>query len=617
MKKIFLFLGLFILIIACKTSKIPASGSSCGDCPNPLVRTEPMSIDGDIPEHFKQYEVDFAQNFWSGWAFLEFKEKNPCADLYYLLDQEGNISRHGAKEGEAKYVVRPWAVITEEEGYAVVKEASGWNGDDWQKTEDVVIPKLGNIQVHYDLIALKSGEIYDFGVWDIDWVSEPPEGKEYFFPDGKVEKDGEVFLPNDGIIKGDDWGPGTISNQTIYFNNGDIGKTIRELETPTDCKMTVDDETNYPDYFNLTFSKFVNQRQKIMPSQVKVAIKAQKGKILNGDKLGEWRIFNTLEGNISEIVRYRPPDCKEDNKDVIEIANVCQFHDGELSVGKHRFSKTVKNEYCQIWEAKITYSEQASCKDRFYEQQEYSNGSKTMHEMKFNLQRAYSLQVEAKLFPKKNDPNSFESENEFVVLKDNYTYDFDELIELVNSPTDWAKTVIRIRDAFRVQFNNLLPLKVTLHLPQKDGEFYRFYSSVSDSFSLIEYEKELEEYEEVTGVAEGITTVKGSNFCKGNGKVQANDNEVMGGASHSSLPSEVREILLIYSQNEKVLRGSHEWLDDEFENGVSAIPDNFRCSNNDDFYNDNGEHHLWNCSFDNPDAPYVKKKLTWEFKKVE
>ena len=42
-----------------------------------------MTIDGDIPEHFKNFHPKFASNYWSGWTWVLFKRLNPCCDSYY------------------------------------------------------------------------------------------------------------------------------------------------------------------------------------------------------------------------------------------------------------------------------------------------------------------------------------------------------------------------------------------------------------------------------------------------------------------------------------------------------------------------------------------------------
>jgi hypothetical protein len=459
MKSFFIIFGLLASVEGYISNKMPAEPDKCGDCLNPLVRVEAMVIEGDIPEHFKQYQVEFGLNWYSGWSFLQFKDANPCADLYYLLNLEGGVSRHGVKNGEAKYIVRPHVVISQKEGFAVVKRATGFKENGWQNIEDIVIPKLGNIQIYYDLVALKSQEIYDSGKWDIDWVSEPPEGTEYFFPDGNVEKDGQVYLPKDGILKGGSWAPTTLASQQICFENGDIGKTIREMETPIECEMKVDDKTNYPKYFNLTFSKFVNQRHKILPSQVKVAIKAQKGKILNGDKLGEWSIFNTIGGDISEIVRYTPPECKAGNEDVIEIAGVCQFHDGELTIGKSKFPMTLKNEHCQIWEASISYS--------FGYSGEYQlGGINATEKVDAFATRRYQQTIKGRLYAIPSDYYGeirFQSDSTEVFFDDYY----DGHISSYAMPENTLQ--YKAQGNFLAHINQKMPLEIRLDLPSNSA----------------------------------------------------------------------------------------------------------------------------------------------------
>ena len=100
-------------------------------------------------------------NYWSGWAWIEFKKNNPCVDTYYVYEDPGGSTRIGVKSGEAKYIIKAWAAVEEGNGQAVVKHASGWDGNDFTSVKPALIPRLGQIQVSYDLVALKNGETYD------------------------------------------------------------------------------------------------------------------------------------------------------------------------------------------------------------------------------------------------------------------------------------------------------------------------------------------------------------------------------------------------------------------------------------------------------------------------
>jgi hypothetical protein len=62
--------------------------------------------------------------------------------------------------------------------------------------------------------------------------------------------------------------------------------------------------------------------------------------------LNGWRIFNTQKGRVVEPVLYEPPSCAEAETDTLEIAGVCDFHDGPPSVGKTRIKKEIPNSQC-------------------------------------------------------------------------------------------------------------------------------------------------------------------------------------------------------------------------------------------------------------------------------
>lgn len=157
-----------------------------------------MQIGGDIPTHFKDYEIEWATKYWSGWAWYFFRKQNPCVDSYYMMDTPLGQSRHGAKQGEAKYIIKSYSIIEEGNGDVPVIRLSGWDGKTYKDESPALVPRLGTIEIDHDLIALKNGELYDFCVSQIDWIEEPQDDEFYGFSWGeKVVIDGRPYTGND------------------------------------------------------------------------------------------------------------------------------------------------------------------------------------------------------------------------------------------------------------------------------------------------------------------------------------------------------------------------------------------------------------------------------------
>lgn len=386
-KELLINLSLFIAAIfsvLILTNREVSSEENCGECLNPLVELKPMRIGGNIPEYFKKYDVEFAKNYWSGWAWLFFKKKNPCADTYYILDLDGKLSRHGIEKGKAKYIVESYAIIEAGNGQVPVLHLSGWNGSEYSDKKPALIPRLGSIEIHHDLIALKNGEKYDFGTDVIDCVGEPPGDDFYGSSWGeKVVIDGETYVGNDGLFCGD-WGPSDVAIGDINFEKGDIGITIRKKETPSDCFLDIDDYSEYPPHYKIEVKNIKNLFNESMPDKVKIALKADKGDIVNGEELDDWRVFSTSGGKIPEPVLYRPPQCKEAKTDNLRIAGVCDFHDGKPSIGKTRFAKKINNIQCYDVTVKVT-------------REHYENGHRSKNYYLEDYEDSVSEQIQATL----------------------------------------------------------------------------------------------------------------------------------------------------------------------------------------------------------------------------
>ena len=353
-KKILLFLILlfFFLMLSGWNNQ---SQEDCGECPNPLVELEPMKIGGDIPDHFKNYEVEWSTKYWSGWAWLFFKRQNPCVDSYYIMETPLGESRHGAKKGKAKYIIKSYSIIEAGNGDVPVIHLSGWDGNDFPKKEGALIPRLGTIEIHHDLIAVKNGELYDFCVSQIDWVEEPPDDEYYGFPWGeKVIVGGLPYTGNDGLFCGE-WGPHDLAIGDISFEKGDVGVTIRKKETPSSCSLETDNVSLYPPYYKLDIKNIRNLFNEPMPNNVRIALKTDEGTIEGGEEeLEGWKVFTTREAKIPSQVLYKPPDCSKSKKDTLRIAAVCDWHDGEPSVGKSRITKEISIPQCFVRSGSMT-----------------------------------------------------------------------------------------------------------------------------------------------------------------------------------------------------------------------------------------------------------------------
>lgn len=356
------------------SSPTEAPMPDCGECPNPLVELKPMIIGGEIPDHFKEYATEFAINYWQAWAGLFLKEKNRCADQYYYFDHEGNITRIGVQSGDAKYIIEPWTYIEEGNGMAVVNHASGWNGNSYTSIVPDVVSRLGSLQISYDLIALKNKEKYDVGIGIMDWVPEPPEGEFYGYTDESVWRDGVQYLPNDGIFQGD-WSPATLASSEITLDKGDIGIAIRKKETPSEFSITVDDTSAFPPIYKITLNNIKNLFNEAIPNNVKIAINVDHGSIHGGDELDGWNVFTTLDGQIPSTILYEPPECPQAEYATLEIAPVCDWHDGQLSIGQTRVTNKLQLHSCSAWEGTVSYKRSVHRTDTATEEYEAGDGT--------------------------------------------------------------------------------------------------------------------------------------------------------------------------------------------------------------------------------------------------
>ena len=175
--------------------------------------------------------------------------------------------------------------------------------------------------------------------------------------------DGQTYKGSEGGLICGNFSTGFIAGAPIIFDKGDIGITIRKKETPSDCSVDVDDISEFPPNYKLKVSDIKNQFNETMPNKVKIALKAEFGKILSGEERNGWRIFNTTNGQISDEILYRPPSCAEAKVDILKVAGICDYHDGTPSVGKPQFEQKITNSRC--YDAVVTMTSIYTNKKRY------------------------------------------------------------------------------------------------------------------------------------------------------------------------------------------------------------------------------------------------------------
>lgn len=326
-------------------------GQSCGECQSPLVELKNVKFEGDLPQSGKfDWGSEGRGKAGTSSAFLRgmeifaggFKKANPCADIKYTL--EDNIARQNpisTRPGTSKYDIETTINIKQDAGQVLVFHNAG------ATPQLALVPSLGTAFIRNVLIAKKNGMTYDQGEETIDWLPDAPEGDNYFAAPGeKLVQGGKTYSGSSGIIVGKEFSPGSLSSIPIYFEKGDIGITIRKMETPSDCSIEIDDSPHVPPYPKLVISHIMNQFNTLLPDNVRLAIRVQKGEITGGEKLEGWQVFKTAAGTVTDAVFYKPPQCPQTAGDTLDVAGVCEFSDGPPSVMKPKFTKEIPNWQC-------------------------------------------------------------------------------------------------------------------------------------------------------------------------------------------------------------------------------------------------------------------------------
>ncbi|MBN1999413.1 hypothetical protein JW935_17780 [candidate division KSB1 bacterium] len=378
-KKFFIILiPLFaVIIVSCKRDNLPTRQNNdvipddeCGECRNPIVRLEPAQIHGTYPDHFNKYVVDVALNYWGSWGWNEWKKEHLCADTYYIFKDDFTQKRYGIKQGEARYIVMSNLTIKIENGNAVVRYVL----DDSDVVQHILVQRLGFIELNTELTALKNQQIYDSGHNTFDWIPDPPEGEFWSYAYESVTVDGETYLPADGIFLGD-FGPSALGDLVSDFVYGDVGRTIRKKETPSACTIEFDDHKGFFDYYSIWIKNIKNLFDEPLPDNVRIAVKTEYGEIKGEEIIDGWSILTSSGGEIPDAVQYKIPECPRLKLSQIEIAAVCEWHDGEPQIGKTRITSEIPIIDCAVWEGDLVFSESGSGSYHYSDDSESTNAT--------------------------------------------------------------------------------------------------------------------------------------------------------------------------------------------------------------------------------------------------
>jgi len=351
----FMILLLCLMFLGGRSYVVRTAGEEdCGECPNPLVELKNLQP-GEISEDVLDMLADMAKEYGGfgsevhvfdvlgrGFEFLEFKKRNPCADMYYIEKRyvgDGSFEdiRHGVPEGNAKYIIRSTVDISKAEAGEqapvrhIIYDANGNEISDKPGS----VGKIGSVHMRHELVCLKNDETYDVGDANLDWIPDPPENEFYGLPDAGT--DGLIF---GGFTKGD------LASSAIALNRGDVGKTIRKKETPSAFSLDVEEEPLYPPYYELKVHSIRNLFGEALPNKIFVAIRARHGKIEGGKDVQGWSVFPTENAEITSRVLYKVPECARTTKDILEIAAYCDWHAGEAMVGEPRASQNIPIPKC-------------------------------------------------------------------------------------------------------------------------------------------------------------------------------------------------------------------------------------------------------------------------------
>lgn len=336
----------------------------CEGCANPRVEVRPIEFTGEVPESLRSY-IQSGGGWERAWAWLEFKNRNPCADISFTMDPGWKEPETLGPGGTPEYHVESTMRFSKGDPGArtLVLRQSDWDGREYRKSEPALVPALGRIEVRHDLRALKNGQTYDSANTRYDWIGDPPEGSADFPHDGPAVIDGKTYHPAEGIFVGD-FSPAAAIEEEIQFSQGDIGLTIRKKETPSSASIQVDDSSAYPPHYLVEVSEIKNEFGEAIPDHVPLALRADKGEIEGGEPLDGWKLFPTRGGGLASPIRYRPPKCAaKPGKATIELADVCHWHEFSHLVRQPRFRRSVDLPACGTFKGTISYQRSVHWKD--------------------------------------------------------------------------------------------------------------------------------------------------------------------------------------------------------------------------------------------------------------
>lgn len=407
----------------------------CEGCANPRVEVRPIHFTGDVPESLQSY-IRSGGGWERAWAWLNFKNRNPCADISFVMDAGWKPPETLGPGGVPGYHVESTMHFSKADpgDRTLVMRQSGWDGNEYRKSEPVLVPILGRIEVRHDLRALKSGQIYDSAQTRYDWVGDPPEGSTEFLHDGPAVIDGKTYQPADGIFIGE-FSPSAAVEEEIHFSLGDIGLTIRKKETPSAGSLQVDDGSMYPPYYLIEVTEIQNQFGEPMPDQIPLALRMDEGEIDGGEPLGGWKLFTTQGAALPAPIRYRTPKCApKTRKAVIELADVCHWHEFSHLIRQPRFRRSADLPVCGTFKGTIHYQRNVHWKD------ESTQPSGKMV-MSVNLTETATLFVTAKHLRNVKDSSGVSELYEARPLAGRCSVSMKKITLITDKKGNWSKTV--------------------------------------------------------------------------------------------------------------------------------------------------------------------------------
>jgi len=135
----------------------------------------------------------------------------------------------------------------------------------------------------------------------------------------------------------------TINHQSVDALKNELRESSSE---PKDCSINVDYISEYPPYFQLNIINIINQNGNRFPDNLLIAIKADKGRLTDGQSVDGWYVYSTTGACITEKIKYIPPTCEISKDDILSFAAVYKTEGGTMNMGSVNFTKKIINPIC-------------------------------------------------------------------------------------------------------------------------------------------------------------------------------------------------------------------------------------------------------------------------------